>query len=44
MTTNKRVHLSYFIQYTNLVVNVGSDKKNQLKGSSPEKFDYSLVR
>ena len=44
MTTNKRVHLSYFIQYANLVINAGSDKKNQLKESSLEKFDYSLVR
>ena len=44
MTTNKRVHLSYFIKYTNLVINAGSNKKNQLKESSLEKFDYSLVR
>lgn len=44
MTTNKRVHLSYFIQYTNLVINGGSDKKNQLKELSLEKFDHSLVR
>ena len=41
MTTNKRVHLSYFIQYTNLVINAGSNKKNQLKESSLEKFDYT---
>ena len=43
MTTNKRVHLSYFIQYTKLVINAGSDKKNQLKERLLEKVDHSPV-
>ena len=43
MTTNKRVHLSYFIQYTKLVINAGTDKKNQLKERLLEKFDHSPV-
>ena len=43
MTTNKRVNLSYFIQYTKLVINAGTDKKNQLKERLLEKFDHSPV-
>lgn len=52
---NKGVHLSYFIQWTNLTINAGGDKKNQLKiRSHPhqetifrpavEKFDHSRLR